>query len=160
MAGMRLHLQKPQHVDRVAQIIARFLRREMLLRKRRFSFETVFSHPSNLDIMKEAAASGYKVYLYFVSTESPEINKYRVALRVKKGGHDVPADRIEDRYYRSLSLLKEAIGISYQVYCFDNSFNDQPFRLVSHGKLLGNDLVWDEMGHTAKWFDKYYTNKA
>lgn len=38
--------------------------------------------------MRRASAEGYKVYLYFVSTESPEINKYRVKLRVKEKGHD------------------------------------------------------------------------
>lgn len=62
----------------------------MLLLRRRFSFETVFSHPSNLEIMQEAVAQGYKVYLYYVSTEDPEINKYRVNLRVTQGGHSVP----------------------------------------------------------------------
>ena len=90
-----LKLKQSTAREQLAQILARFLRECMLKEKRRFSFETVFSHPSNLDIMRQAAAAGYKVYLYFVSTESPEINKYRVKLRVEQKGHDVPENKIE-----------------------------------------------------------------
>ena len=55
--------------------------------------------------MQQAVAAGYKVYLYFISTESPEINKFRVEARKAKKGHDVPEDKIVSRYYGSLDLL-------------------------------------------------------
>jgi len=54
--GSNLKLVNKDCVDRVAQIIARFLRETLLANQQRFSFETVFSHESNLDIMKRAAA--------------------------------------------------------------------------------------------------------
>ena len=41
-------------VERLAQIIADFLRKKLLSERKKFSFETVFSHPSKLDIMKQA----------------------------------------------------------------------------------------------------------
>lgn len=75
--------------ERLAQIIADFLRKTLLSQKRKFSFETVFSHPSKLEIMRQANEAGYKVYLYFVSTENPEFNKSRVAIRVQENGHNV-----------------------------------------------------------------------
>jgi len=103
--GNAIVLTSTQMLDYIAQLLARFLREELLKAKKRFSFETVFSHESNLDIMKRAAEMGYKVYLYFVSTKSPLINEYRVALRKAKGGHDVPKDKISSRYYKSLDLL-------------------------------------------------------
>src|SRR5690606_17629996 len=118
----------PKHIEHLAQLIARYLRESLLNMGKRFSFETVFSHESNLDMMRRAAEKGYKVYLYFVSTESPEINKYRVKLRVANGGHDVPEDKIESRYYRSLSLLYTAAQIAYQAYFFDNSMHGEPYR--------------------------------
>lgn len=43
--------------------------------------------------MFEADVAGYQVYLYYVSTASPEINKFRVELRVREGGHDVPTEK-------------------------------------------------------------------
>jgi predicted ABC-type ATPase len=68
-------LKETHRLDHVAQLLARFLREELLKAKRRFSFETVFSHESNIDIMKRATEIGYKVYLYFVTKESPVINE-------------------------------------------------------------------------------------
>ena len=97
-----IKLKSPKADERLGQVIADFLRKKLLLEKRKFSFETVFSHHSKLDIMREAAAAGYKVYLYFASTESPEINKFRVEARKKQGGHDVPPDKIESRVIGSL----------------------------------------------------------
>jgi len=40
--------------ERLAQIIADFLRKKLLSELKKFSFETVFSHPSKIDIMKQA----------------------------------------------------------------------------------------------------------
>lgn len=108
-----LRLKIPAAVERLAQIVADFLRKKLLEERKKFSFETVFSHPSKLEIMQQAVDAGYKVYLYFVSTESPEINKFRVKARKAKNGHDVPVDKIVSRYYRSLDLLYDACQLSY-----------------------------------------------
>ena len=47
--------------EELAQIIADFLRKKLLQSEKKFSFETVFSHPSKLDIMRLAKEKGYKV---------------------------------------------------------------------------------------------------
>jgi len=148
--------------ERLAQIIADFLRKKLLQEKKKFSFETVFSHPSKLDIMREATNNGYKVYLYFVSTETPEINKFRVESRKIKGGHDVPPGKIESRYYRSLELLFEASQIAYQAFYFDNSENGQDFRLFAHFKKTGNQKSWDKINKkdVPNWFKQYYSSKV
>lgn len=78
--------------------------------------------------MRDASKAGFKVYLYFIATEDPAINIDRVDIRVKQGGHAVPADRITERYYRSLDLLPEAIDLAYHAFIFDNSGVD-PDRL-------------------------------
>jgi predicted ABC-type ATPase len=95
ISGDSMTLLKQDSDERLAQMLAYFLREELLKQNLKFSFETVFSHRSKLDIMKRAAENGYKVYLYFVSTESPDINIYRVSLRKEKGGHDVPPERYD-----------------------------------------------------------------
>ncbi len=156
-----LFLKQSKTKEQLAQILARFLRECMLKARRRFSFETVFSHPSNLDIMRQAVAAGYKVYLYFVSTESPDINKYRVQLRVAQNGHDVPEDKIESRYYRSLELLYDAAEIAYQVFFFDNSREGDPYKLVNHFKKTGHKKTWDSQNKKdfSGWFKKYYWSK-
>ena len=157
-----LFLEKADFIDRVAQILARYLRERMLAKKITFSFETVFSHDSNVEIMRRAAEAGYKVYLYFVSTTSPKINKYRAELRVKEGGHPVPEDKIESRYYRSLDLMFEAAQTCYQSYFFDNSVDNQPFRIVAHFKKEGDKKQWDpiEKDQLPGWFIDYYLGKV
>ena len=71
--------------------------------------------------MQEAKAKGFRVYLYFVSTSSPEINVGRVVTRVYEGGHSVEEDKIRSRYVRSLANLHKAILLSDRAYIFDNS---------------------------------------
>lgn len=152
----------PELNERLAQIIADFLRRKLLSDRKKFSFETVFSHPSKIDIMKEAKAAGYKVYLYFVSTESPEINKYRVKVRTQKGGHNVPEDKIERRYYRSLDLMFDAAQIAYQAYFFDNSKDGEDFKLFAHFKNPKGEKIWDPIDEKTvpNWFIEHYSKKV
>jgi predicted ABC-type ATPase len=157
-----LRLLNTESNELLAQVIADFLRKKLLENKKKFSFETVFSHPSKLDIMKAASLAGYKVYLYFVSTESPEINKYRVKVRTQQNGHDVPESLIESRYYRSLDLLYDAAQLAYQMYFFDNSREGENFRLFAHFKLNKEGKKdWDDIDESSlpNWFIKYYLNK-
>lgn len=96
-----------------------------------FSFETVMSHPSKVDILRNAHALGYRTYLYYVATETVTINISRVRNRVSMGGHDVPEDKIRERYKRSLRLLPEAIQESSRAYIFDNSTENQESVLIA-----------------------------
>lgn len=151
--------------ERIAQILAHFLRKKLLKERKKFSFETVFSHRSKLDIMREAKEMGYKVYLYFVSTESPEINKYRVDTRVRSGGHYVDPQKIEQRYYRALDLLYDAVQLCYQAYFFDNSKDlkeGETTNWFGHFKLIGDKKNWDELdpSKVPTWFLNYYSTKV
>lgn len=107
----------------LACFVADFIRRGLLESKKEITYtvETVMSHPSKLEFMRKAREKGFRIYLYYVSTSSPEINVGRVATRVQRGGHDVPEDKIRSRYYRSLEQLHKAILLSDRAYIFDNS---------------------------------------
>lgn len=157
-----IKLKRPEANERLAQIIADFLRKKLLDEKRKFSFETVFSHHSKLDIMRAAAGAGYKVYLYFVSTESPEINKFRVEARKKQGGHDVEPAKIVSRYYRSLDFLYEASQLAYQVFFFDNSVDGRDSVMFAHFKIEKGKKKWDPLDEkiVPGWFKKYYSDKV
>ena len=105
----------------LASVAGDFLRGKLLELKVSFTFETVMSHPSKVEFLAKAQQAGYRTYLYFVATDDPDINISRVRSRVRLGGHDVPKDRIEPRYHRSLDLLMEAIWHTNRAYVFDNS---------------------------------------
>jgi len=158
----QISLRTKKYRDNLAQIIADFLRKKLLEEERKISFETVFSHPSKVEFMREALRRGYKNYFYFVSTKSPRINIYRIKnVRVKSGGHDVPEGKIEARYYRSLELLYDAAETAYQAFFFDNSESDGKFEPFAHFKVVGGEKQWDsfEGKEIPFWFDKYYLQK-
>ncbi|MDR3349499.1 MAG: zeta toxin family protein [Acidaminococcales bacterium] len=88
---------------------------------RPFAFESVMSNNGKLEFLKYAKAKGYKITVVYVTTTSPEINAERVKIRVGKGGHDVPKDKIFDRYYKSLANLPKAYELADVFYLYDNS---------------------------------------
>jgi predicted ABC-type ATPase len=117
----RLDFPKEEANSYFASVMADFLRQKLLTSKISFTFETVMSHPSKVELLAQAQSEGYRTYLYFIATDDPEINISRVRNRVKLGGHAVPEDRIAPRYHRSLDLLVDAIRHTNRTYVFDNS---------------------------------------
>lgn len=110
-------------------VLADYIRRRLIDEGTDVSFETVLSHRSKLELMRQARAAGYRVYLYYVCVASPEISKQRVALRVRQGGHSVPEDKIVERYERSLSFLSQAVSLSDRAYLFDNTYSGASLKL-------------------------------
>ncbi len=108
-------------------MLADFFRSEYLASGISFSCETVFSHPSKIELLKNAQHKGFRTYLYFVSTECPEININRVATRVKQGGHDVPYEKIVERFQRCLDNVSLALPFLNRAYFFDNTGTDIRF---------------------------------
>jgi len=108
-----------------ASVASDFLRQKLIEQKISFTLETVMSHPGKVELLAQAQAAGYRTYLYFVATDDPAINISRVKSRVKLGGHDVPEDKIAERYHRSLELLMAAIRHTNRAYVFDNSGHTQ-----------------------------------
>ncbi|MBZ4188960.1 zeta toxin family protein [Niabella beijingensis] len=157
----RVKTTDDQVIQRIAQILADALRKLLLESRQRFSFETVFSHSSKLDIMKAAAAAGYKVYLYFISTSGPTVNVDRVKKRVAQNGHGVPEEKIISRYFRSMELLYDASQIAYQAYFFDNSQEEGESKMFAHFKKTNNKKIWDKANkaNIPEWFKKYYSSK-
>ncbi len=96
-------------------------RQECVDRGENFAFETVFSHPSKIDLIARAKAAGFIVRLYFVSTESPMLNVARVRKRIAEGGHPVPEDKVIARYRRTMSHLPAACMMVDEAVLFDNS---------------------------------------
>jgi len=57
-----------------------------------------------------------------------------------QGGHDVPDDKLETRFERTLSNLQRAIDSLPAVILFDNSDLSQPYRLEAvyeNGQRIG-----------------------
>lgn len=105
----------------LAAALAEAMRQWLLDKGWTFTFETVMSHASKIKFMKDALARGYRVYLYFVATDDPEINIDRVRRRVLQGGHPVDDDKVIERYHKSIALMTSACEVADRAYIFDNS---------------------------------------
>ncbi len=121
------------------------LRTELVNQHESFIFETVFSDPvgDKLGFLKHTAQTGYAVVLCFVGIADADASEQRVAMRVSQGGHDVPAEKLVERFPRTLANLALAIRELPCVLVFDNDDLRIPFRHVAT-YLNGRQVQWNE----------------
>jgi len=96
-----------------------------------FVAETVFSHPSKLDLVSNAVDRGYLVTLHVVVVPE-KLAVARVSSRVAAGGHTVPEEKIRQRYRRLWPLIASAVSLVETAIVYDNSRAARPFRVVAH----------------------------
>jgi len=87
-----------------------------------FAFETTLSGHTYLRRIERWRAAGYTVELIFLSLNSSEDAIARVAMRVRQGGHSVPADVIRRRFNSGMRNFLEVYRdrVDYWQW-FDNS---------------------------------------
>lgn len=132
-------------------IVADFFKEQYLKHRISFSFETVFSHPAKIDILRRAQAAGFKTYMYFVATENPVINVNRIRERVALGGHDVPEEKTRSRYLRCMEQVRYALPYLNRAYFFDNS-TEQSIYLAEYESEAGFTLHSELL---PSWFRRF-----
>ena len=132
-------------------IVADFFKEQYLKHRISFSFETVFSHPAKIDILKRAQAAGFKTYMYFIATENPVINVNRIKERVALGGHDVPEEKTRSRYLRCMEQVRYALPYLNRAYFFDNS-TQQSLYLAEYESEVGFTLHSELL---PSWFRRF-----
>ena len=125
--------------DEAAQV-ADALRRVLVEKRENFIFETVLSDPvgEKVGFLCDAARLGYEVVLIFIRIADVEISVQRVSMRVAQGGHDVPDEKLQGRFPRTLENLQRAIEQLPHVLIYDNSDLSRPYQHVAtyhDGKL-------------------------
>ncbi len=138
IAAQRWPQAQPEHAYEASHLAAQQRRRLMDARSS-FITETVFSHPSKLDLVIEAQRLGYLVHLHVVMVPA-SLPVARVACRVAHGGHDVPEQKVLDRYHRLWPLLAAARAVTARTTFYDNTRAAAPFRVVARyerGQLVG-----------------------
>lgn len=113
-----------------AAVMSDNLRDQYIAEHKDFAFETVMSSQGKIDVIKKAKDAGYFIRLFFVGTDSPKINAYRIASRVMEGGHDVPISKIISRYTKSISNCIDVLKIVDRGYVYDNSEDGKEARLL------------------------------
>lgn len=120
---------------------------ELLKVKVDFAIETTLATRSYLSLIKKAKALGYKITLLYIWLDSPETAKKRVAIRVTKGGHNIPEDVIERRYYRGIYNLINLFIPVVNTWMIVNSTN-VTIESIAEGtqkeeNIITNDYIWD-----------------
>ena len=71
---------------------------------------------------------------------------------VRKGGHDVPRDKIVSRYLRAIKLLPTALNIVDRGYVFDNSGDKEEWLIESSNTdEEGFTRLEFKSSHLPKW---------
>lgn len=144
-----------ENPNQYIQGILREQRQAAIANSTSFAYETVLSHHSHVDAMEAARSAGMQTWPFFVTTERPDINLQRVAIRVGAGGHDVPNNKVVERYLKSMALeLPRAAVAADHGLLFDNSVTAHVVGRIRDRRLyLRNDTGFD-------WPEKYLADPS
>jgi len=96
--------------------------REYARKGESFAFETTLSGRAYARLIPRWQRAGYRVTLFFLKLDSPELAIARVRQRVKAGGHNIPTQVIQRRFTAgldNLEMLYKPLVDEWAVY--DNS---------------------------------------
>jgi predicted ABC-type ATPase len=153
IARQRWPVDTASHAYDAARVAAD-TRMKLIELRRSFIAETVFSHPSKLELISTAHAAGYTVVLHVLLIPE-DLAVARVAHRVAAGGHDVPEHKIRERYRRLWALVADAISRCDSATVYDNSRIEGP-RIVaqmSGGQVTGRPSwpAWTPRPLRSRW---------
>jgi predicted ABC-type ATPase len=119
-----------------------------------FAFESTLSSRSFAPMLRRFKEHGYRVAIYYFSLSSARLAQLRVRLRVKLGGHDVPADDIRRRFDRSIvNLFDLYLPLADEWRVFDNSRRGLAHLVASHdgrGLTVKEADRWEKLQSKSK----------
>ena len=101
-----------------------------------FTQETTLSGVRTLRTVQEARARDYHINLYYIAVSSAEESLDRIANRVRKGGHDIPAEDVKRRYNSRFSDLLKILPYCDTAQFYDNENGFQFVAEFRNGELL------------------------
>lgn len=104
-----------------------------------FNQETTLCGNSIIKNIYKAKQLGYKIELYFVSVETPEIAKERIRIRVANGGHGIADSDVERRFIDSRNNLKKILKICDDIIIYDNTESLQAKIFIKNSEVLFKD---------------------
>jgi predicted ABC-type ATPase len=122
-----------------------------------FAFETTLGANTIPRMLREAAAQGIEIFVWYVGLASVQLHIDRVAARVRRGGHAIAHDLIERRFEQSRINLIELMPHLTELRVYDNSTEADPasgkapkLTLLLHVKR-GAILNLRELKRTPDW---------
>jgi predicted ABC-type ATPase len=106
--------------------IGRSLLEQAIEQGRDYRFETTLGGNTIPHLLQEAARRGHRLHLWFCGLASPELHLRRVRARVTSGGHDIPEQKIRERWMSSRENLIRLLPCLHHLRVYDNSVEADP----------------------------------
>jgi predicted ABC-type ATPase len=112
-----------------------------------FGFETTLTTLAYKNYIKLAKEKGYMVKLIFLWLNGPEVAKERVKKRVSEGGHNIPEEVIERRYFKGIKNLPGFMLLADDWLIFDNSSGEYEgvAKKENNVQEIFNLAVWEKL---------------
>lgn len=91
-----------------------------------FAFETTLGGQTMTELLERAATEGLAVHVWFAGLDSVELHIERVRQRVARGGHDIPREKIAERYDSGRKNLVRLLPQLASMRVYDNSVEANP----------------------------------
>lgn len=111
----------------------------LVIESKSFSFETTLSGLTYLKFIRKAKEKGYGITFFFVYLNSFHLAIERVAIRVSKGGHNIPQEVIERRYAKGLQNFSGYAAETDDWYVYDNSGSE--YELVAKNVDIAENII-------------------
>lgn len=106
--------------------IGKSLLEQAITSGRDYRFETTLGGRTIAQLLEQAARSGHRLHLWFCGLASADLHLRRVRSRVAHGGHDIPEEKIRERWNRSRENLIRLLPLIDHLRVYDNSAEADP----------------------------------
>jgi predicted ABC-type ATPase len=93
-----------------------------------FNFETTLGGTTITRLLAKAHNNGLRLRIWYCGLRDPDLHIARVRARVRRGGHDIPAAKIRERYDASRNNLCSILPWLDELMLYDNSIEADPGR--------------------------------
>ena len=91
-----------------------------------YRFESTLGGRTIAGLLEQASRGGHRLHIWFCGLASPELHLERVRRRVARGGHDIPEDKIRERWRSSRENLIRLLPHIHHLRVYDNSHEADP----------------------------------
>ena len=106
--------------------IGKSLLEQAIAQRRDYRFETTLGGRTITQLLDQAARSGHRLHVWFCGLASADLHLRRVRSRVAHGGHDIPEEKIRERWTRSRENLIRLLPRIDHLRVYDNSAESDP----------------------------------
>jgi predicted ABC-type ATPase len=93
---------------------------------RDYRFETTLGGRTIAQLLEQAARAGHRLHVWFCGLASADLHLRRVRSRVAHGGHDIPEEKIRERWKGSRENLIRLLPLIDHLRVYDNSADADP----------------------------------